>query len=389
MQPPLVSVLMTVLNGQPFVGEAVASIMNQTLKELELIVVDDGSRDGTWEEIAAWVARDARVAARRNPATAGTSRALNQALALARGEFITRQDADDRSAPERLALQVDFLRAHPEVGALATAVTLMDEKGNLLGVRPSPERNREIQQILPDRMCLCGPTLMIRRRVLQQAGFRFDEVLSYSEDYDLCLRLAEVTELASLGEPLYGYRQHAGSVSRGQRPLQMLRKAIALERALQRRFAQHPPERLARLVARDYFRAAVLAFAAGDRASAMDCRTRALHWDPALFERCDLVGEVVERYAPQGDAATRFRFVQNVFAGLVPPAAAGNALKRTVPMRSDGAAPSAARGRNLWSKIFGDAQGREGLAGWSNRLRPRTEGRRSIPERARHREKRS
>lgn len=379
MKPPLVSVLMTVLDSLPFVGEAIASILDQTFEEFELIIVDDGSHDGTWDEVVAWLARDARVVARRNPETKGTSRALNQALALARGEFITRQDGDDRSVPERLALQVGFLRVHPEVGALATAVVMMDGKGNSLGVWKSPERNDEIQQLLLDRMCLCGPTLMIRRQALQRAGFRFDEELSYSEDYDLCLRLAEVTELASLGEPLYMYRQHAGSVSRGKRPLQMLRKAIGLERALRRRFAQHPPELLARMLARDYFRAAVLAFASGDRAAAMDCRARALHWDPAFFDRGDLVGEVVERYVPRSDADSALRFVERLFAEFLPPSPACSTLKETIAAQWDlgriAAGPAcvadSGRGRNLWSRMAGDGRWLQRLGAWPSRLRLR------------------
>lgn len=389
MQPPLVSVLMTVLNGVPFVSEAVASVLDQTLQELELIIVDDGSQDGTWEEVTAWAARDERIVARSNPATMGTGRALNQALALAHGEFIARQDADDCSAPERLAFQVSFLRNHPEVGALATAVILLDDEGNSLGVHQSPERNNEIQELLPDRMCLCGPSLMIRRSALQQAGFHFDEELSYSEDYDLCLRLAEVTALASLRKPLYGYRQHAGSVSRGKRPLQMLRKAVALERALQRRYAQDPPEELVRMLARDYFRAAVLAFAAGERGNALECQARALRWDPMLFDRCELVGEVIERYAPRGDAASALAFAEVILADLVPSSAARSVLMGAVKARCGGRALSAGRSRHWWKRIFGGTQEQEGSGKWSSWLRPPKMDRLSVRESKRDRGKHS
>src|SRR5262245_39958720 len=118
MSAPLVSVVMPAYNGERFVVEAVRSILAQTFRDFELIVVDDGSTDRTAELVAAEQSRDPRVVVHRQPSNQGFRIALNAGCALARGELIARMDADDVSLPERFERQVAFLRAHPEVGVV-------------------------------------------------------------------------------------------------------------------------------------------------------------------------------------------------------------------------------------------------------------------------------
>src|SRR5262245_2206009 len=126
---PLVSVVMPVYNGERFVLEAVRSILAQTLRDFELLVVDDGSTDRTAELLAVEQARDERLIVHRLPSNVGFRTALNAGCALARGELIARMDADDISLPTRLARQVEFLRQHPDVAVVGAAIQVIDGNG--------------------------------------------------------------------------------------------------------------------------------------------------------------------------------------------------------------------------------------------------------------------
>src|SRR4051812_27448620 len=113
---PLVSVVMTVYNGERFVVEAVRSILAQTLRDFECIVVDDGSTDATAELLAIEQTGDPRLVVHRLPSNMGFRTALNTGCRLARGALVARMDADDVSVPNRLERQVSFLQEHPHVG---------------------------------------------------------------------------------------------------------------------------------------------------------------------------------------------------------------------------------------------------------------------------------
>lgn len=316
MNQPQVSIIMSIYNGEAYVSQAIESILNQTLTELELIIIDDGSTDDTWEIISKYARQDSRVVPIRNEQNVGTSGALNKGLALARGTYITRQDGDDCSLPERLAAQIAFLEKNPDIGVVGTAVQMINEQGGLLSIWSGPTTDAEIQTTLLDHMCFCGPTVLIRRQHLQSIGFYFDERLSYSEDYDLCLRLAEVTKMAGLAEPLYQYRQHANSVSYSRRYKQMHRKAMALEQAIYRRFGPAPTVDKFANVARDYLRAAILGYANDEIAGARVCLDRALTLKPALLRNGDLLEEILRRYLRDRSVEEALDFTEAIFDDL-------------------------------------------------------------------------
>src|SRR6476661_6105481 len=127
MTPP-VSVLMPVYNAGRYVAEAVESILGQTYADFEFLIVDDGSTDRSRAILERYAARDPRIRLVSRPNT-GYAAALNELLGLARGELVARMDADDVALPERLLRQVNYLRAHPEVVCVGTAVHLIDGGG--------------------------------------------------------------------------------------------------------------------------------------------------------------------------------------------------------------------------------------------------------------------
>ncbi len=195
---PAVSVLMSVHNGAPLVDEAVASVLNQSDPDLELIVVDDGSTDDTPARLAA--VHDPRLRLYRQP-RAGLTRALNRALGLTRAGLVARLDADDVALPERLARQRAFLAAHPEVGLLGTAAReegVAGAPGRL--VRP-PVDDVALRRALIRANPFVHSSVMARRELLERAG-GYDETLDVAQDYDLWMRLARLTRLATLDEVL-------------------------------------------------------------------------------------------------------------------------------------------------------------------------------------------
>jgi glycosyltransferase involved in cell wall biosynthesis len=325
---PRVSVLMTVFNTEAYLRASIDSVLSQTLEDFELIIVDDCSSDGSWPMVTAAAARDRRIVAIRRDRQGGASAALNSGLLHASGTYLTRQDSDDLSTPTRLAEQVAFLERHPEVGAAGTAVLLVDAAGNQLGTSAFPETDREIQPALLDYMCFCGPTVMMRRTAFEAAGLSFDESLSGSEDYDLCLRLGEVGSLANVPLPLYVYRQHASSVSHAKRSQQLVRKAQALEKALHRRFGSAPPSAGIGYVARDYLRAAVIGHAMRESRGTRDLVERAVSLEPGLLLNAPLVEKIVRKYTPSGPVGAALTFTESLFKDVFPPTRSLNRLKR-------------------------------------------------------------
>ncbi len=317
MDTPLVSVLMSSYNSSQFLGPAIESILRQTYDPWELIVVDDGSTDESWEIIGQFAARDARIKALRSKENLGASAALNLALQEARGEYITRQDSDDLALPERLEKQVAFLNEHPEVGAVGCNVIYINADSHETGVSDFPLTDDVIQSTLLDRMCFCGPTVMAKRACFQQAGFYFVDDLKTAEDYDLCLRLAEVTRLANIEEPLYRYRQHAGSVSLSKRQFQLVNKARSLEQAIQRRFGANSESELYQIVARDYLRAAVVGCASGEMQNSRVCLGKALSYRPDILSVFDLE-ELILRYMPKISMMAALDYLRTLFEEMLP-----------------------------------------------------------------------
>lgn len=216
---PRVSVLLAVRDGAATLQSALASIRRQTLRELELVVVDDGSRDGSDELVARAAREDSRIVLHRQPPR-GLACALNAGLRRCRAALIARMDADDLAARDRLALQVDYLESHPEVAAVGGQIRIapawMVSEGmaryqawqNAI-LDPAAHR-RELFVESP----LCHPSVMLRRTALEAVGgYREDE--AWPEDYDLWLRIDETGgALAKLDRCLLVWRESAGRLTR-------------------------------------------------------------------------------------------------------------------------------------------------------------------------------
>ncbi len=192
---------MAVWNTAPFVEEAVDSILGQTEWDLEFIVVDDGSTDGTAQILAGF--DDARLTVIRQE-NQGVWAALNRGLREARGPLIARMDADDVAHPRRLQHQVDFLETHPRVALVGTACHKIDAAGRIFMLYAVPGDDRAIKQRLPHGNPFIHPAVLMRRVALDRVGvYRQHE----AEDYDLWLRVSERFEVANLEAPLFKVRR--------------------------------------------------------------------------------------------------------------------------------------------------------------------------------------
>ena len=200
---------MPVHNGAPWVREAATSVLAQTLADLELIVIDDGSTDATPEVLAS--IRDPRLRVDRQ-ARQGLTLALNRALELARAPLLARLDADDVALPERLARQSRFLEAHPDVGLLGTGAREVDVSGRQVAVVRPPVDDATLRRALIRANPFVHSSVVVRRAAVDRAG-GYDPSFPVAQDYDLWMRLAAVTRLANLPEPLVIRRLAPGRVS--------------------------------------------------------------------------------------------------------------------------------------------------------------------------------
>ncbi len=207
---PVVSVILPARNAAPWIDGAVRSLLAQSLADLELLVIDDGSTDTTAARLAAF--RDARLRILRQPHPAGVAAALNRGLDVAQGRYIARADADDLSVRNRLHRQVDWLAARPELAGCGSWVRLFG--GDPPVVVRQPGGAGVVGAMLLFDNPLFHPTVLLRRDLLARHGLRYDSACAQTEDYDLWTRVARIAPLDNLPAPLVRLRTHPQSVTR-------------------------------------------------------------------------------------------------------------------------------------------------------------------------------
>jgi glycosyltransferase involved in cell wall biosynthesis len=237
---PAVSVVLPVYNSEPYLVEALDSILRQTFDDFELIAVYDASIDNSRSRLEDAARRDARVSVVDGPGR-GLVDALNLGLARARGEFIARMDADDVSQSMRFARQVEYLRANPQIAVVGSAITLIDAVGKVMREIEYPLTPVEVARFLIETgSALAHPAVMARRdAMLSVGGYR--SLFQHAEDYDLWLRLAERHSLANLPERLLRYRHHDTKGSLRHAAAQQLATHVARLCAKARRSGQPDP----------------------------------------------------------------------------------------------------------------------------------------------------
>ncbi|MBU2955611.1 glycosyltransferase [Marinobacter sp. F3R08] len=216
----LVSVLVPAFNRAAYIRETVESVLFQDYPQVELIVVDDGSTDGTYEILEDYAQRgELKLLTHPGHANRGQSAALNRALDNASGELIAILDSDDIFLPGKLSAQVDFLQKHPEVGLVYGMGEAVDENGHWLYNIHSPDHiePNDPNAVLLDCYFSLPVNSLVRRSVYDQIG-GFEEEFRAAQDHDMLIRVAEATTLAFIPVKVFQYRRHNDSIStKGQR----------------------------------------------------------------------------------------------------------------------------------------------------------------------------
>lgn len=209
---PNISVVMPAYNAEKYIGIAIESILQQSYKNFELIIIDDHSTDKTSEVIKRYAAADARVVSVRNDQNMKISATLNRGLAMAKGTYIARMDADDQSMPTRLQKQYDFLESHPDAVIVGADINVCSETLQKINVRKYNQTDELIRRKIFRYGQFCHPVVMFRADVLPSTG-GYNASLYDVEDYDLFFRLGKQGGMANIDEVLLNYRTSKTSVS--------------------------------------------------------------------------------------------------------------------------------------------------------------------------------
>ena len=207
---PLISVVMSVYNGEKYLRESIDSILDQTYKNFEFIIINDGSTDSTKEIILSY--DNPKICLIDNEENMGLTRSLNRAIELSRCEYIVRQDADDISLAERLEKQLGYMKGHPQVAVVGCFGSVFNANGIVGTAGNFRLSTKGIKRYLAKKNLLVHGSVMMRKSHLAKVGY-YREFFHHSQDYDLWLRLSEHFDLAILPKPLYQYRITADAIS--------------------------------------------------------------------------------------------------------------------------------------------------------------------------------
>lgn len=207
MTDPLVSVLMSVYNGERFLAEAIESIIKQTYTGFEFIVINDGSMDHSADILYYYENKDKRLHVYHQE-NRGLIPSLNWGLELARGKYLARIDADDISYPHRLEKQVEIFEECPDLVILGSAYEVIDDTGESIGLATLPTTDTGIRWEMIFKCPFAHPSVMLRLNVLRQQKLFYDPSALHAEDYELWSRLLKYGQGLNYSEPLVKRRIH-------------------------------------------------------------------------------------------------------------------------------------------------------------------------------------
>lgn len=226
----LISVLMPVYNSEKYLKEAIESILDQSYKNIELLIINDGSKDGSDKIIRLY--KDKRIRYISFERNLGLVHVLNLGLKIAKGNYIARMDADDISLPDRMQKQINFLNKNKDYGMVGTLYANMNENREIYEIGGQLLDYEEIKTGIFFINAFCHGSVMFRSDFLRKNKIVYKYNLDIYEDYELWIRLAKITKVANLDEVLYLYMQNPNGMFSGKskREIEANAKTMAREK---------------------------------------------------------------------------------------------------------------------------------------------------------------
>ncbi|MBI4839348.1 MAG: glycosyltransferase [Nitrospirae bacterium] len=228
MNTPLISVIMSVFNEDRYLSGSIESILGQTFKDFEFIIVDDASTDSSFEIMQKYAAKDSRIVLIKNSANQGLAMSLNNALRTARGQFIARMDGDDIAEKSRLECQIDFLNKNSRIDLVGSSMYLINTHNDIIARSDMVSDPAILKKLVYFKSPCLHPTWMFRSKILKDLkGYRN---LPAAQDYDFLMRLYSFGyAISNITRPLLYYRVHEDKVS-FDRSIKQIRLAKYLRR---------------------------------------------------------------------------------------------------------------------------------------------------------------
>jgi glycosyltransferase involved in cell wall biosynthesis len=214
---PLVSVVISALNAEKYIGTAIDSILAQTYTNFELIIINDGSTDNTEDIILSY--KDRRIRLVKNETNLGLAKSLNKGIKLADGKYIARLDADDIAAKDRFEVQIKYLEYKPEIAVCGSYYRAFSEDNSTIIRQPLISEQIKIRLFFENPMG--HPTVMMRNQIFKKDNYSYNESFRTAQDYDLWCRISHKYDITNLPFVLTDYRIHSSQVS--STPLEQLR----------------------------------------------------------------------------------------------------------------------------------------------------------------------
>lgn len=210
---PLVSIVMPVYDTCRFLSESVKSILSQTYRNFEFIIIDDASEDSSWRIIQEFSRKHKQIKIYRNPQNLGVSETVKKAISLAKGEFLARMDADDIALPQRIEKQIDYLINHKETVAVGGQCLLINKDGNIIGEKTFPTSFSDIYKYIWKFIPVQQPTLMIAGDRLPKQFKYYRDGMDTAEEVELLFKLFQYGKVENLADTVLMYRLHNKNTS--------------------------------------------------------------------------------------------------------------------------------------------------------------------------------
>lgn len=221
---PKISVVMPVLNGEKYIKQSIESILVQTFKDFEFIIINDASEDNTEKIILSF--NDDRIRYYKNEENIGIPRSLNKGIQLVKGKYIARMDADDISLPNRFEEQFNYLENNYDIALVGSWVEFIDENGNKKNIWKVPSDFLLIKFFLLSGNCLAHSSIFFRKSFIDKIG-GYNNDFKYSQDYELYLRMLSDFKLYNIPKVLLQYRHGVFDGYRRKQQIELARNILS------------------------------------------------------------------------------------------------------------------------------------------------------------------